>query len=103
LPATAEPPGRKRGRPPADATGLDALGLAPGMAVRFRRRPGERWRPAVVERVERDGSLGLRDRRGAARAIPLEQVEVATSGPRGARTWEPALERAARTEQLRLL
>lgn len=84
-------------------TSLEALGLAPGMAVRFRRKDGNRWRTAVVERVERDGSLGLRDERGAARAIPLELVEVATVGPRGARTWEPALERAARTEQLRLL
>jgi hypothetical protein len=84
-------------------TSLAALGLAAGMAVRFRRSPSSRWRTATVERVERDGSLGLRDDRGAARAIPLEQIEVATTGPRGARTWEPALERAARTEQLRLL
>jgi hypothetical protein len=80
---------------------LASLGLAPGMTVRFRRTPGARWRLATVERVERDGSLGLRDPKGAARAIPLELVEVATTGPRGARTWEPAPERAARTEQLR--
>lgn len=84
-------------------TSLQALGLAPGMAVRFRRKVGTRWRRAVVERVEKDGSLGLRDERGAARAIPLELVEVATTGPRGARTWEPATEWAARTEQLRLI
>ena len=84
-------------------TDLTALGLAPGMVVRFRREPGDRWRTARVERVEKDGSLGLRDEKGAARAIPLERVEVATVGPRGARTWEPASERAARTEQLRLL
>lgn len=84
-------------------TSLQALGLAPGMAVRFRRKDGARWRSATVERVEKDGSLGLRDDRGAARAIPLELVEVATTGPRGARTWEPALERAARTEQLKLI
>jgi hypothetical protein len=84
-------------------TSLAALGLAPGTHARFRRNPSSRWRLATVERVERDGSLGLRDDRGAARAIPLELVEVATVGPRGARTWEPALERAARTEQLRLL
>lgn len=82
---------------------LEALGLAPGMAVRFRRSAASRWRPAVVERVERDGSLGLRDPKGAARAIPIEQVEVATTGPRGARTWEPVAERAARTEQMKLL
>lgn len=84
-------------------TSLDALGLTPGAAVRFRRGSTGRWRTATVERVERDGSLGLRDAKGAARAIPLELVEVATTGPRGARTWEPAVERAARTEQLRLL
>jgi len=84
-------------------TALTALGLAPGMTVRFRRPGGTRWRSGTVERVEKDGSLGLRDAKGAARAIPLELVEVATVGPRGARTWEPALERAARTEQLRLL
>ena len=84
-------------------TSLAALGLTPGMPARFRRSAASRWRPATIERIERDGSLGLRDDRGAARAIPLEQVEVATTGPRGARTWEPVLERAARTEQLRLL
>lgn len=84
-------------------TSLQALGLTPGDAVRFRRGTKGRWCTATVERVERDGSLGLRDAKGASRAIPLENVEVATSGPRGARTWEPATERAARTEQLRLL
>jgi hypothetical protein len=84
-------------------TSLAALGLAPGTPARFRRTPTSRWRSATVERLERDGSLGLRDERGAARAIPLELVEVATLGPRGARTWESVLERAARTEQLRLL
>jgi hypothetical protein len=84
-------------------TSLEALGLVPGMAVRFRRAEATRWRSAVVERVEKDGSLGLRDGKGAARAIPIELVEVATTGPRGARTWEPVAERAARTEQMRLL
>lgn len=84
-------------------TGLVALGLAPGMRVRFRRQPADRWSPAVVERVEKDGSLGLRDPKGAARAIPIELVEVETTGPRGAKTWEPVTERATRTEQLRLL
>lgn len=82
---------------------LAALGLAAGMRVRFRRDPTRRWQPAVVERREADGSLGLRDGRGASRAIPLELVEVETTGPRGARAWEPVVERAARTEQLRLL
>ena len=84
-------------------TELAALGLERGMRVRFRRRDGERWKNGTVERVEKDGSLGLRDGRGAARAIPIALVEVETRGPRGARTWEPVAERAARTEQMKLL
>ncbi len=88
--------------PVADA-GLAALGLRPGDRVRFRRRDGSRWHEAAVERVERDGSIGLRDAKGAARALPLDRLEVRTTGPRGATTWEPCSERAARTEQMRLL
>ena len=42
---------------------LEALGLAPGMRVRFRRDPTRRWQAAVLERREADGSLGLRDGR----------------------------------------
>jgi hypothetical protein len=82
---------------------LASLGLAPGMRVRFRRDPAKRWVVGVLEGREADGSLGLRDGRGSARAIPLDLVEVECRGPRGARTWEPVAERAARTEQLRLL
>jgi hypothetical protein len=89
--------------PEPDDPGLAALGLHRGERVRFR-RPGQgRWRPAVVVGVEKDGSLSLSDAKGARRAIRLEHVEVATTGPRGARSWEPVAERAARTEQLRLL
>lgn len=88
--------------PVADA-GLAALGLRPGDRVRFRRRDGGRWHEGSVERVERDGSVGLRDAKGAARALPIERLEVRTTGPRGAITWEPLTERAARTEQMRLL
>jgi hypothetical protein len=84
-------------------TELVELGLAAGMRVRFRRSPNDRWRFAVVQRVERDGSLGLRDTKGASRAIPIELVEVETRGPRGARAWEPVTARAARDEQLKLL
>lgn len=73
------------------------------MRVRFRREPADRWSMAIVEHVEKDGSLGLRDAKGASRAIPIELVEVETLGPRGARTWEPVTERAARNEQLKLL
>jgi hypothetical protein len=56
-----------------------------------------------VVRRERDGSVGLSDGKGAARAIPVEQIEVRTQGPRGGVIWEPLPERAARTEQMRLL
>jgi hypothetical protein len=79
------------------------LGLAEGDAVRFRRRDGERWKDATVARREADGSLGVRDTKGALRALPLELVEVRTSGPRGGVVWEPLTARAARTEKMKLL
>ena len=82
---------------------LVELGLVRGMRVRFRLAPADRWSMATVEQVEKDGSLGLRDSKGASRAIPVELVEVETRGPRGARAWEPVTERAARNEQLKLL
>ena len=82
---------------------LEELGLHPGERVRFRRRPDERWHEGVAVARERDGSIGIRDGKGAARAIPVELVEVKTTGPRGAPRWEPLPERAARVEQLRLL
>ena len=81
---------------------LVRLGLSAGMRVRFRREPTDRWQLARVECVERDGSLGLRDQKGGARAIPVELVEVQTRGPRGAKTWERVVDRAAREEQLQL-
>jgi hypothetical protein len=81
---------------------LEALGLSPGERVRFRRRESERWKEGAVERQEKDGSLGIRDDKGAARAIPLDLVEVRASGPRGGSRWEPVAERASRTEQLPL-
>ena len=90
-------------RPPVDDPGLAVLGLEPGTRARFRRPGMGRWERVVVEGRERDGSLRLRDGKGASRAIRAEHVEVATTGRRGARRWEPVLERAARTEQLRLL
>jgi len=82
---------------------LAALGVTVGAEVRFRRREGGRWHLASVERLERDGSVGLRDRKGAARAIPVDLIEVASTGPRGGRVWEPLTDVAARTQQLRLL
>lgn len=82
---------------------LVEVGLAPGDRVRFRYRADQRWKEGVVERRERDGSVGLRDSRGAARAITIERLEVRVRGPRGGLVWEPVAERAARTEQLKLL
>lgn len=81
---------------------LDELGLRPGEQVRWRPRPGARWVEGTVTGRERDGSIAVRDREGRARALPLDRLEVAATGPRGARTWEPVPERAARTEQLGL-
>jgi hypothetical protein len=81
---------------------LESVGLKVGDRVRFRRREGERWHEAKVEQREKDGSIGVRDAKGAARAIPLERLEVRTRGPRGAIAWEPGVERAARTEQMEL-
>lgn len=81
---------------------LEELGLRVGERVRWRPRPGSRWAEGVVTRRERDGSIGLRDTQGRARALLVERLEVRCAGPRGARTWESLVERAKRTEQLRL-
>lgn len=95
--------------PPADrneqqgSDDLVAVGLNPGEQVRFRRRSSGRWTPAVVERVERDGSIGLRDPKGAAVALTIDRIEVRCQGPRGAVLWEPLQARLDRNEQLRLL
>ena len=88
-------------RRPADSQ-LTELGLRVGDRVRFRRRDSERWKEAVVERREKDGSLGLRDGKGASRAIEIDLVEVRSTGPRGGIVWEPVPDRAARTEQIPL-
>ena len=82
--------------------GLVELGLTGGERVRFR-RPSGGWAEAVVERRERDGSVRLRDSKGAARAIQIDRLEVRTTGPRGGHRWQPLSERVAATEQLRLL
>jgi hypothetical protein len=83
-------------------TPLEALGLRPGHPVRFRRKPGGRWSLGTAVQVEKDGSIGVRDEKGAARALPMQLVEVRTTTRRGATAWEPLAERAARTEQLGL-
>jgi hypothetical protein len=79
------------------------IGLRPGDVVRFRPRPSARWVEATVERRERDGSVGVRDPAGRARALPIDRLEVPAHGPRGAATWEPLADRAAREVQLDLL
>lgn len=82
---------------------LARYGIDDREAVRFKSATGGRWIPGTALRIEDDGSLGIRDRKGAWRAIPIERVEVQTRGRRGAKKWEPLVERASRTEQLRLL
>jgi len=92
-----------RGEPEPSAladTALVEVGLRAGDRVRFRRSDGGAWREAKVERRERDGSIGVRDERGAARAIPIDRLQVRATGPRGGASWELVAERAARSEQL---
>jgi hypothetical protein len=86
-----------------DDTELVAIGLRRGDTVRFRRSAEEHWKEASVMRRERDGSIGLRDENGASRAIAMDLIEVRTAGPRGGIVWDPLVERARRSEQLRLL
>jgi hypothetical protein len=81
---------------------LEQLGLRAGEAVRWRPKEGARWAEGAVTAVERDGSIGLTDRQGRARALPIDRLEVRASGPRGARTWEPLADRVARIEQMEL-
>jgi hypothetical protein len=83
----------------ADSALLE-VGLRPGDTVRYRRRDGGTWQQARVERRERDGSIGVRDERGAARAIPVDRLEVRGTGRRGGVQWEPLTARAERDEQL---
>jgi hypothetical protein len=82
---------------------LAALGLALGDTVRFRRRDGANWQVARVDHVNRDGSVALRDGKGASRSIPPERLEVRVDGPRGGEVWEPVAERAARPHQLPMI
>lgn len=88
---------------PLAESALLAVGLRPGDRVRFRQREGGAWKEATVERRERDGSVGVRDERGAARAIAVERLQVRTTGKRGGVVWEPVADRAQRDEQLGLL
>lgn len=81
---------------------LRELGIEPGRRVRFRGRGGGQWRAGRASVVERDGSIGVVDDKGSSRAIPMERIEVRTTGPRGAPRWEPMTAVAARVEQLGL-
>jgi hypothetical protein len=83
--------------------GLVALGLRAGESVRWHPPGTGGWQLGVVARRERDGSVGITDQRGLARSLPLDRLQVSYTGPRGARGWEPLSQRAARSEQLRLL
>ena len=80
-----------RRRNPID-DGLAELGLEVGQLVRYVGRSDRRPREGVVLRRENDGSVGLRDERGRARAIPVEAIEVRVVGPRGGETWIPLTE-----------
>ena len=81
---------------------LERLALRVGEKIRFLRVDRSRWQDGVVAGVERDGSLAVRDAKGASRSVLLEHVMVRTEGARGGMHWEPLLDRAARTEQLEL-
>ena len=70
---------------------LGQLSLAPGDRVRFRRAAGQRWQEAIVEGRERDGSVALRDAKGASRFIRFDQLEVYRMKNRTGR-WEPVVE-----------
>ncbi len=80
----------RRTRPIDD--GLAELGLEIGQLVRYVGRSDRRFREGVVLRREKDGSVGLRDDRGRARAIPVDQIEVRVVGPRGGEQWIPLTE-----------
>jgi hypothetical protein len=83
----------------SDASALEAIGLRPGEQVRYRRRDRSRWQVGAVRRLERDGSLRISDSEGAARTVPLAEVQVRM----GRAGWEPLAERSARAVQLTLL
>lgn len=72
--------------------GLAELGLEIGQIIRFQGATDRRFHEAVVLRRERDGSVGLRDERGRARAIGVDRIEVRVEGPRGGHRWVPITE-----------
>lgn len=84
----------------ADRAVLPRLGLRPGEPVRFRR--GSRWHEGRLVGLEADGSLQVTDRRGAARSLPVDAVEVRRAGPRGAVVWRSVPAVMNQPEQLDL-
>jgi len=79
----------KRPAKPVVDDGLAAMGLEFGQIVRYAGTSDKRYREGVVLRRERDGSVGLRDERGRARAIAVDAMEVRVLGPRGGAQWIP--------------
>ncbi|MCU1356586.1 MAG: hypothetical protein JWM89_2004 [Acidimicrobiales bacterium] len=73
---------------------LAEVGLEIGQLIRYVGASDKRFRDGVVLRRERDGSVGLRDDRGRARAIPVDRIEVRVLGPRGGEQWVPLTEAA---------
>ena len=85
-------------------TGVEALGLRVGDRVRFKSIGGgpRQWHEGVVVDREKDGSVAVRDHKGASRAVRVERLEVRRPRRRGGQAWESVAERAARIEQLAL-
>lgn len=81
---------------------LVTLGLVVGDRVRWRDRPNARPREGKVIGRERDGSVAVRDARGASRALRVERLELAVRGPRGGHRWESLADRAAAEQQIPL-
>jgi hypothetical protein len=86
-----------------DDGAITILGLCVGEGIRFRRSPSDRWSKGTVTGRESDGTVAITDKRSRCRGIPVQQIEVRCTGPRGGQAWEPLVIRASRSEQLRLL
>lgn len=96
-------PKSKRGSPaPTEVTRLASLGLTAGTPVRFRRITKTRWYTGRLERLERDGSIGIRDSQGALRSIPVADVVIPATGPRGGQSWQPLIDFLLVGEQIAL-
>jgi hypothetical protein len=83
---------------------VEELGLRVGERVRFRPIGGgpRQWTEGTVVGIEKDGSVAVRDTKGAWRAVRIERLEARRSRRRSGATWEPVAERAAHIEQLAL-